>query len=81
VEVSPNPFRDGINVKVNLAKAGKISLRLLDSKGMLLKKMEYAAEKGNTTVPLKDLSSLPPSVYFIQIVLPDQVFVQKVFNR
>ncbi|HZE85128.1 MAG TPA: T9SS type A sorting domain-containing protein, partial [Puia sp.] len=81
VEVLPNPFRDAINVRVNLAQAGKISLRMLDNKGMTVKQMDYEAGKGTNLLEIGDLSSLPISVYFIQIVLPDQVFVKKVFNN
>ncbi|HMH22034.1 MAG TPA: hypothetical protein VK563_09670 [Puia sp.] len=81
VDVLPNPFRDVINVKVNLAKAGKISLRMLDNKGIVVRQMEYEASKGTNLFKIGSLSSLPVSVYFIQIVLPDQVFVKKVFNN
>ncbi len=81
VQVAPNPFRDAINVNVELADAGKISLRLLDSKGMLLKQMQIEGGKGANTVQVKGLSNLPVSVYFVQIVLPDQVYVKKIFNQ
>ena len=81
VEVAPNPFQDGINMKLNLTQAGKISVRLLDSKGMLLKQVQYAGSKGANVFQLDGLGALPVSVYFIQILLPDQVFVRKVFNR
>jgi hypothetical protein len=81
VEVAPNPFRDAINVKVDLAEAGKISLRLLDARGMVLKQLQVEGGKGSNTVQVAGLSSLPISVYFVQIVLPDQVYVKKIFNR
>jgi hypothetical protein len=81
VEVAPNPFQDVINVNLNLTQPAKISLRLLDSKGMLLRQTEYAGFKGANTLQLGALGSLPISIYFIQIVLPEQVFVRKVFNR
>jgi len=81
VEVAPNPFQDVINVNLNLTQPEKISLRLLDSKGMLLRQTEYGGFKGANTLQLGSLGSLPVSIYFIQIVLPDQVFVRKVFNR
>jgi hypothetical protein len=81
VEVAPNPFQDVINIRLNLTQAEKVSVRLLDSKGMLLKQAAYGGFKGSNTLQLGGLSSLPISVYFIQIILPDQVFVRKVFNR
>jgi hypothetical protein len=81
VEVSPNPFRGSINVKVNLENGGKISLRLLDNKGMLLKQIQYTAAIGNNIFQVNGLSSLPVSVYFVQIVSSDKVYVKKIFNQ
>jgi len=80
LDVSPNPFRDQVTIRISLARAEKVSLRLLDSKGMLLKQAQYQAVKGVNSLPVEGLSTLPPSVYFIQIVLDEQVFVRKVFN-
>jgi hypothetical protein len=80
LDVSPNPFRDQVTIRISLAKAEKVSLRLLDSKGMLLKQAQYQGIKGVNSLPVEGLSSLPPSVYFIQIVLDEQVFVRKLFN-
>jgi len=81
LELAPNPFRDAINIRLNLVKAEKIELRLFDSKGSLLKRAAYQGAKGSNTLNLGDLQSLPVSVYFIQVVLSDQTFVRKVFNR
>ena len=81
VEVAPNPFQDGINIKLTLTQTGKVAVRLLDSKGMLLRQAQYGGIKGANSFQLDGLGSLPISVYFIQIILPDQVFVRKVFNR
>jgi hypothetical protein len=81
LEIAPNPFRDAINVRLNLVKAEKIAIRLFDSKGTLLKRSEYQGTRGNNLLTLGNLQSLPVSVYFIQVVLSDQTFVRKVFNR
>lgn len=81
VELAPNPFRDAINVRLNLAAPDKVSLRLLDSKGSLLQLADFAGVKGLNTLTLTNLSALPVSVYFVQIVLSDQTFIRKAFNR
>ena len=80
MDVSPNPFRDQITIRLSLSRNEKVSIRLLDSKGMLLRQAQYQGVKGINSLPVQNLSSLPASVYFIQIVLDDQVFVRKVFN-
>ncbi len=81
VEVAPNPFRDVLNIRLNLTQAEKVSIRLLDSRGMLLRQSAYGGVRGVNALQLGGLGSLPISVYFIQIILPDQAFVRKVFNR
>ena len=81
LDVSPNPFNSQVTVRLNLARSERIAIRLLDSKGMLLKQAQYQGVKGTNSLLVNDLSSLPPSVYFVQIVLADQVFVKKVFNQ
>ncbi|HVU56681.1 MAG TPA: hypothetical protein VHD83_16580 [Puia sp.] len=81
LEVAPNPFRDVINVKLTLAAQEKVSIRLLDSKGAVLRQMEVTGARGQNSLPLGGLSSLPVSIYFVQVVLSDHAFVRKVFNR
>jgi len=81
LDVSPNPFRSQLNIRMNLARAERVAIRLLDSKGMQLKQAQYQGVKGPNSFLVNDLSSLPASVYFVQIVLADQVFVKKVFNQ
>lgn len=81
LDVSPNPFRSQVTVRLNLASAERVAIRLLDSKGIALKQARYQGAKGVNSFVINDLSSLPSSVYFVQIVLADQVFVKKVFNQ
>jgi hypothetical protein len=81
LQVAPNPFKDLINVRLMLDGQEKVSVRLLDSKGAVLRKLEFAGARGLNTLPLSGLSSLPVSVYFVQVVLSDHAFVRKVFNR
>jgi len=81
LDVSPNPFRSQVTVRLNLASAERVAIRLLDGKGIALKQARYQGVKGVNSFVINDLSSLPSSVYFVQIVLADQVFVKKVFNQ
>ncbi|HEV9035640.1 MAG TPA: T9SS type A sorting domain-containing protein [Puia sp.] len=80
-DVSPNPFRDQVTVRLSLGRTQPVTIRLLDSKGQLLRDRQYAGMKGANSFVLDGLSALPSSVYLVQIVLTDQVFVRKVFNN
>lgn len=81
LEVSPNPFKDQVNVRLDLARAEKVTIRLLDSKGTVLRQAQYEGAKGSNAFPLNGLATLPSSVYLVQIVLADQVFVKKTFKQ
>jgi hypothetical protein len=81
MDVAPNPFRDQVTVRLSLNSTQRVSIRLLDSKGMLVQQGQYEGVKGLNTFTLDGLSSLPVSVYLVQIVLVDQVFVRKAFNN
>ncbi len=81
VDLTPNPFRDQVTVRLTLPTAEPVVIRVLDSRGMLLRQMQYQGAKGANSVEVDGLSALPVSVYFVQIVLPDQVFVKKAFNN
>jgi hypothetical protein len=80
LEVTPNPFKDQVTVRLSLNSTQKVAIRLLDGKGMLVQQGQYEGVKGVNAFDLDGLSGLPVSVYLVQIVLIDQVFVRKVFN-
>ena len=81
MDVSPNPFRDQVTVRLDLGRNQPVTIRLLDSKGELLRSGQYQGVKGLNSFALGGLTALPSSVYLVQIVLTDQVFVRKVFNN
>ena len=76
----PNPFRDEVTIQLSLPQAEQVAVRVLDSKGMVLRQFQYQGIKGSNSIEVNGLSNLPVSIYFIQVVLPDQTFVKKAFN-
>ncbi|HET6255161.1 MAG TPA: T9SS type A sorting domain-containing protein [Puia sp.] len=80
VAVTPNPFRDQFTVRMNLSQTEAVSIRVLDSKGAVLRQVRVQGVKGTNAFEVNGLSGLPASVYFIQVILPDRVFVKKAFN-
>jgi len=81
VAVTPNPFRDQVTVRMNLSQTEPVSIRVLDSKGAVLRQVQVQGVKGTNAFDVDGLSGLPVSVYFIQVLLPDRVFVKKAFNN
>jgi len=78
LDVSPNPFRDQVTIRASLSHAQGVAIRLLDSRGTVLRQGQYQGVTGLNTFTI-DGSGLPPSVYFVQIVLADEITVKKVF--
>jgi hypothetical protein len=76
----PNPFRDEVTIQLSLPQAEQVAVRVLDSRGMVLRQFQYQGIKGSNSIEVNGLSNLPVSIYFIQVVLPDQTFVKKAFN-
>ena len=66
---------------MNLSQTEPVSIRVLDSKGAVLKQVQAQGVRGPNAIDVNGLSDLPVSVYFIQVVLPDRVFVKKAFNN
>jgi hypothetical protein len=81
MDITPNPFRDQVTVRLNLSQAEPVAIRVLDGRGMLVRQIQTQGSKGANSILVNGLSTLPVSVYFIQIVLPDQVMVKKAFNN
>lgn len=78
LDVSPNPFHDQVMIRASLAHAQGVVIRMLDSKGSVLRQGQYQGVSGMNSFAI-DGSGLPASVYFVQIVLADKVYVKKVF--
>ena len=79
LDVSPNPFHGQVTARISLSHAEGVSIRLIDSRGTVLRQAQYQGVSGANTFTI-DGSALPPSVYFVQIVLADRVFVRKLFS-
>jgi poly(3-hydroxybutyrate) depolymerase len=64
--VFPNPFRDQVQVQINNASAGQVTINLLDQSGRILKKFGFTKAAGVTvqTLPIQDL---PVGSYYIQV--------------
>jgi hypothetical protein len=66
---------------MNLSRTESVVIRVLDSRGAVLRQVQAQGVKGPNAIEVTGLSGLPVSVYFVQVVLPDRVFVKKAFNN
>lgn len=66
-EVFPNPFKDILQISMQLEKAGMIQVALYDASGRLVKKVQQQGLLGRNTIVMSNLSALLPGVYLVQV--------------
>ncbi len=66
-KVSPNPFRNAVNISFQVAKEEVVSIRLYNQTGQLVKQQTANASKGINTFNLGDLNNLSAGNYTIEL--------------
>jgi hypothetical protein len=66
-EVFPNPFKDILQISMQLEKTGMIQVALYDASGRLVKKLQQHGLLGRNTIVMSNLSALLPGVYVVQV--------------
>jgi hypothetical protein len=59
VAITPNPFQDQLTVRMNLAQTEPVSIRVLDSKGAMLRLVQVQGVRGANAFDVNGLSGLP----------------------
>ncbi len=81
INVSPSPFQDYLNIKLQLEKNSKIYFEIVDVAGrVVLKTAEEQAEVGAYTKTI-NTSSFTKGVYMVKICLDDMFITKKVTNK
>ena len=63
----PNPFKDILQISMQLEKAGMIQVALYNASGRLVSKVQQQGLLGRNTIVMSNLSALLPGVYLVQI--------------
>ena len=67
VEVMPNPVTDYIQTRISQNSAGKVQLKLYNSKGQLVHQESFQAAPGINTHIIKNIGRFPGGVYMLQV--------------
>jgi hypothetical protein len=77
-EVFPNPFKDILQISMQLEKAGTIQVALYDASGRLVRRSQQAGLVGRNTIAMGNLSALLPGVYLLQLKAGEHIATQKI---
>ena len=78
--VSPNPFRDFININLQWDASEMVSAKIYSVQGRELLSKQILVNKGNNNIKINDLSNLPPGNYILEIFSPSQKIIQKIIK-
>jgi hypothetical protein len=77
-EVFHNPFKDILQISMQLEKAGMIQVALYDAGGRLVRRSQQTGLVGRNTIAISDLSALLPGVYLLQLKAGEHIAMQKI---
>jgi hypothetical protein len=66
--VTPNPFRESLQIAVDALDSGPAEIALLDASGQVVARRSLRLESGTNLISLEGLGSLPPGFYTLRLV-------------
>ncbi|MDE3185725.1 MAG: T9SS type A sorting domain-containing protein [Bacteroidota bacterium] len=78
--VSPNPFRDFININLQWDGTEMVSAKIYSIQGRQLLSKQILVNKGNNNIKISDLSNLPSGNYILEISSSSQKIIQKIIK-
>lgn len=79
--VYPNPFGKKVQVKVNCEVPEKVTIRLIDNGGRVVKKQEASAQKGTNNITVDRIDDLPGGIYFLEVTTPTRRMKTKLMKQ
>lgn len=76
-EVFPNPFKDLLQISMQLEKTGTIQVALYDASGRMVRRSQQTGLVGRNTMTMGNLSALLPGIYLLQVKAGENIVTQK----
>ena len=73
IQVMPNPYMDKLNVNFVSDANGTAEVRLLNTSGSLVKKIQSTIASGYNNIQLQDLNSQAPGLYIVNVIINGNV--------
>jgi len=81
VKAYPNPFTSNIKLQIQSTKEEVSTVRLISMNGQEAVKRVVTLQPGENIVIIKDLSSVTPGIYILELRKGDDVFTQKILKQ
>jgi hypothetical protein len=76
IGINPNPINGMINISINMLENGKHTIRILDSRGFLVKETVHDLQQGQLNLRYDSIEFMS-GMYFIQIQTPTQFVIER----
>ncbi|PJB59362.1 MAG: hypothetical protein CO098_03835, partial [Bacteroidetes bacterium CG_4_9_14_3_um_filter_41_19] len=82
VEAFPNPFRDELNLKLNLDSIELVVVELMSTSGKLVYLGKYTRSRADRIINLDRVVNLLNSgVFYVRVVIPEKTQVIKIIKQ
>lgn len=81
LSLSPNPFKNYLNVNMNWSKSEVITARVVNIQGKEVFSKSLLLNKGANHIRLDELSNLPSGNYFVQFISSTERFTEKITKQ
>ena len=80
-QVIANPFREKIDIKVSVIQNTEGRIDIFDAAGKLLKRKKYNLQAGQSQLTINDLASLPSGTYYLEAIIGNEQWKQKLLKQ
>lgn len=71
--IGPNPFKDKLNINLNMPASGKLIMKLTDMNGKVLLQENVQAPRGFSTYVMKRVERLSAGMYYLSVEFDEQL--------
>lgn len=79
--VYPNPFGHKVQVKIESESGETARIRVLNIAGVVIRQQDEVIRQGENIFVVKDVSQLPPGIYYLEIVTGEKNFSTKILKQ
>jgi len=79
--VYPNPFGHKVQVKIESETNASARIRILNMGGAVIRQQDEIVRTGANIFVVKDVSGLPPGIYYLEIIAGDINFTTKIIKQ